>query len=82
MSEPRAGAYDAIVIGGGPAGSGYAMTLAREGHSVLLLDREESPRFHIGESPLPYTSTRPDMRVITGSSGPSMTTDIQPRGRR
>ncbi|GAA4224440.1 NAD(P)/FAD-dependent oxidoreductase [Actinomadura meridiana] len=56
MSETRAGAYDAIVIGGGPAGSSYAMTLAREGHSVLVLDREEFPRFHIGESLLTYTA--------------------------
>jgi FADH2-dependent halogenase len=48
--------YDAIVIGGGPAGSSYAMTLARLGHSVLLLEREQFPRFHIGESLLTYTA--------------------------
>lgn len=56
MSEARSSDYDAIVIGGGPSGSSYAMTLARKGHSVLLLEREEMPRFHIGESLLTYTT--------------------------
>src|SRR5215813_785913 len=46
--------YDAIVIGGGPAGSTTASTLAMKGRSVLLLEREKFPRYHIGESLLPY----------------------------
>ncbi len=37
---PRETVYDAIVVGGGPAGATAAMELARLGRSVLLLDRE------------------------------------------
>ena len=36
--------YDAIVVGAGPAGSTAARSLAREGASVLLLDRARFPR--------------------------------------
>lgn len=36
--------YDAIVVGAGPAGSVAAFRLAREGASVLLLDRARFPR--------------------------------------
>ncbi|WNV89591.1 NAD(P)/FAD-dependent oxidoreductase [Umezawaea sp. Da 62-37] len=55
MSSPSA-EYDAIVIGGGPAGSASAWTLAGRGHSVLVLDRQSFPRFHIGESMLTYAA--------------------------
>lgn len=46
--------FDVAVIGGGPAGSSAASTLARLGHQVILLERERFPRFHIGESQLPW----------------------------
>ena len=46
--------YDAIVIGGGPAGSTAAATLALKGRKVVLLEKEKFPRYHIGESLLPY----------------------------
>jgi flavin-dependent dehydrogenase len=46
--------YETIVIGGGPAGSTAAALLARHGHRVLLLEKERFPRYHIGESLLPY----------------------------
>jgi FADH2-dependent halogenase len=56
MAKVSSSKYDAIVIGGGPSGSSYASTLAKSGHSVLLLEKEKFPRFHIGESLLTYTA--------------------------
>ncbi|MEE2638710.1 MAG: NAD(P)/FAD-dependent oxidoreductase [Acidobacteriota bacterium] len=47
--------YDAIVVGGGPAGATTATILAEHGREVLLLERERFPRYHIGESLMPYT---------------------------
>src|SRR5215831_5755755 len=46
--------YDVIVIGGGPAGSTAAAVLAQKGRRVVVLEREKFPRYHIGESLLPY----------------------------
>ena len=46
--------HDVIVIGGGPAGSTAAALLAAKGRRVMLLEREKFPRYHIGESLLPY----------------------------
>ena len=37
-------AYDALVIGAGPAGSSTAMYLARAGARVLLVDKARFPR--------------------------------------
>ena len=48
-------AYDVAIIGGGPAGSTAATLLARAGRTVIVLEREKFPRFHIGESLLPYS---------------------------
>jgi flavin-dependent dehydrogenase len=48
------GRYDAVVIGGGPAGSTAAAILAQKGRRVVLLEKEKFPRYHIGESLLPY----------------------------
>ncbi len=45
--------HDVIIIGGGPAGATAAMVLARQGFDVLVLEREQHPKFHIGESFLP-----------------------------
>lgn len=46
--------FDVAVVGGGPAGSACAAALRRRGHSVLVIERERFPRFHIGESQLPW----------------------------
>src|SRR5947208_7708747 len=47
--------YDVAIIGGGPAGSTSATLLARAGRRVIVLEREKFPRFHIGESLLPFS---------------------------
>lgn len=47
--------YDVAIIGGGPAGSTAACVLARHGRKVVVFEREKFPRFHIGESLLPYS---------------------------
>ena len=46
--------FDAIIIGGGPAGASAATILAEFGHRVLVLEREKFPRYHIGESLIPF----------------------------
>ena len=46
--------WDVVIIGGGPAGSTAATTLAQTGRRVLVLEKEKFPRFHVGESLLPY----------------------------
>lgn len=45
---------DVVVVGGGPAGVAAAMTAVSDGLSVILVEKDEFPRFHIGESLLPY----------------------------
>ena len=46
---------DAVVIGGGPAGSTVSTIMAQRGLRVALFERERFPRFHIGESLIPET---------------------------
>ena len=48
------GHYDAVIIGGGPAGSTAAAVLSQKGRKVLILEKEKFPRYHIGESLLPF----------------------------
>jgi FADH2-dependent halogenase len=56
MTPPGDWDFDVVVVGGGPGGSSTATALARAGRRVLLLEREQFPRFHIGESQLPWTN--------------------------
>ena len=46
--------YDAIIIGGGPAGASSAALLAGKGHRVLLVEKTTFPRYHVGESLMPF----------------------------
>ncbi|MET7885126.1 tryptophan 7-halogenase [Streptomyces avermitilis] len=48
-------AFDVVVVGGGPGGSTLAALVAKQGHSVLILEKEFFPRYQIGESLLPST---------------------------
>jgi halogenation protein CepH len=47
--------FDLIVVGGGPAGSTLSTFVAMQKHRVLLLEKEQFPRYQIGESLLPAT---------------------------
>ncbi|RIK78260.1 MAG: NAD(P)/FAD-dependent oxidoreductase [Planctomycetota bacterium] len=51
--KPIADSYDCIVIGGGPAGSTVAALVAQAGFRTLLVEREQFPRRHVGESLMP-----------------------------
>ncbi|MHC4400448.1 MAG: NAD(P)/FAD-dependent oxidoreductase [Planctomycetota bacterium] len=46
--------YDVVIIGGGPAGATAAAVLADKGRRVLVLERDKFPRYHVGESLLPF----------------------------
>jgi flavin-dependent dehydrogenase len=46
--------YDVVVIGAGPAGCTSAAILAEKGRRVLVLEKETFPRYHIGESLMPF----------------------------
>lgn len=50
MSAIRA---DICVVGGGPAGAGFALRMAQLGHDVVLVERERFPRPRVGESLVP-----------------------------
>jgi flavin-dependent dehydrogenase len=41
---------DVVIVGGGPGGASSAMFLLREGIRPVILEQEQFPRYHIGES--------------------------------
>ncbi|MDZ4287511.1 MAG: NAD(P)/FAD-dependent oxidoreductase [Prosthecobacter sp.] len=80
--------YDALIIGGGPAGSSSAAILAEYGRRVLIVEREKFPRYHIGESLIPFTfqpleriGMLPKMRASHFVKKHSVTF-VQPHGKR
>ena len=48
--------FDTIILGSGLAGSSLAAIIAKQGFSVLLLDRDRHPRFAVGEAMLPQSA--------------------------
>lgn len=57
--------YDVVIVGAGPAGATAAKVLADRGHAVLVVERSRFPRFHIGESLLPYMNPLLDRLGLT-----------------
>ena len=51
---PLKNQYEVIIIGAGPAGTTAAALLSAKGRSVLVLEKEKFPRYHIGESLMPF----------------------------
>ena len=42
--------HPVIILGGGPAGAATALYLLRHGITPLIIERDEHPRYHVGES--------------------------------
>ena len=55
MSKLPVESVEILIIGAGPAGSVAAALLRQQGRQVLVLEREQFPRFSIGESLLPQS---------------------------
>lgn len=54
MNTPELEQRQVVVIGAGPSGAIAAALLKRNGHDVLVLERQRFPRFSIGESLLSH----------------------------
>ena len=42
--------YPVIILGGGPAGAATAMYLLKRGITPVIVERDQHPRYHVGES--------------------------------
>ena len=59
---------DVLIIGAGPAGAVAAAFLRQQGRRVLVLEREQFPRFSIGESLLPQSMEYIEAAKAAGAS--------------
>jgi flavin-dependent dehydrogenase len=50
LPDPTATTWDVVVVGSGPAGAATAITLAKYGQRVPLVEKRASPSFKLGES--------------------------------
>ena len=55
MAAAKVVETDVVVVGGGPGGSTVSTVMADRGLKVELFERDNYPRFHIGESLIPET---------------------------
>lgn len=49
-SAKKVAVWDVVIVGGGPAGAATAITLANKGRRVLLLEKQSSVSYKLGES--------------------------------
>ena len=50
LLDPTGTTWDVVIVGSGPAGAATAITLAKYGQRVLLVEKRGSPSFKLGES--------------------------------
>ena len=55
IQGPKVESVEVLIVGAGPAGSLAAALLRQQGREVLIIEREQFPRFSIGESLLPQS---------------------------
>jgi flavin-dependent dehydrogenase len=69
LRDPTSTTWDVVIVGSGPAGSATAMTLAKYGQRVLLVEKRRSPSLKLGES-LPPTSIALVKHFLGDAEGP------------
>jgi flavin-dependent dehydrogenase len=70
--------YDLIVVGGGPAGSACAITAARTGARVLLLEKDTFPRHKVCGEFVSSESLRLLESLVAGSGSEGLDFDSRP----